>query len=64
MHPYVAVYKKSTSNPSLSHYLYQVWYKVPQVKVHYLRDDNTDRANTRFTPTVGMKTHPTENRSR
>ena len=40
MHPYVAVYKKSTSNPSLSHYLYQVWYKVPQVKIHQRKGES------------------------
>ena len=62
MHTCVAVYKKSMSTPSLSRCPYQVWYKVPQVKIHYLRDDNADRANTRFAPTVGMRTQPTENR--
>ena len=40
MHPYGAVYKKSTSNLSLSHYLYQVWYKVPQVKIHQRKGES------------------------
>ena len=54
--------KEKHENLSLSRCPYQMWYKVPQVKIHYLKDDNTDRANTSFAPTVGMRTHPTENR--